>query len=820
MSTDSLFPTSWGLNETGNLFPDNPNSPDIPNSPTVNQGSYYGETIRGMSYVSPLATFKVTGLTVDEIANRYFPDSQLQSNANERHYCDVNSSFDGVASKNTDFLYTANNKYVFTLYLFYSRDAIKLAEAYECLKTTKQQVVFFIEDNTGDSSERYASVKISEDLRQNLRKGVETLTASGTVKDYLQKTFPGLTDEEINEILRNGSLEYKTTEKIATLLEAASMVSKALLTFGIPGVGAAATLFFEYSGPEIASKAFETLAKYIDKAKFDDYRWNPEANKTKEDGTNDDTYKPQKDFKPVLFPNVEELFDGSEEKVQGYMAQAVADLRSKIAEQDKEVRSRLGIQSAFGTAGSQKGATTINEYIYTKYTSVTQTISSLLDKVKDIDLSSILKEGIRVINAFFCGLWNGLVDAVSGLFLMVKYLFDALGAGENFMKNIHTELPKLMEHFDNIIQAFMEIDFAKITAHLVGKLVALAEGNFSISFIPIAYFCGAVYGFVISLVIEIAIGIVISGGVLSVEAVAEKFIEMFTSLFNAGASLAKGFARTVEKITVKLLDAFYKILAEITEFLRRGVDEFLRVIDELFEVLKTYSKKARTTFSTQIPLLGPHELELYEDLIKVFYKSFKKLLIAFTDEGRMLYKWKQLKAMNALAKKDIEELLSIRVKYLGKKSHQNIATLNVKVKINGKLESLEYKAISGYGNDFDGFCKSPSRDYIAKQLGMNQGEMIKHYDAISNNFPINRFNDSEHKIFAVFDEDMATFKVKYGENVEILEMNFQTILEPCNSCKKQILIRKDLNRVKKIRVEAVKLGEYKYAKTNDELIDL
>ena len=47
--------------------------------------------------------------------------------------------------------------------------------------------------------------------------------------------------------------------------------------------------------------------------------------------------------------------------------------------------------------------------------------------------------------ALICGVWNGLVDAVSGLFAMVKMIFDGISLGADFAQNVDKYLPMMLE---------------------------------------------------------------------------------------------------------------------------------------------------------------------------------------------------------------------------------------------------------------------------------------------------------------------------------------------------------------------------------------
>ncbi len=141
-----------------------------------------------------------------------------------------------------------------------------------------------------------------------------------------------------------------------------------------------------------------------------------------------------------------------------------------------------------------------------------------------------------------------------------------------------------------------------------------------------------------------------------------------------------------------------------------------------------------------------------------------------------------------------------------------------KVRINGEVIELEYKAFAT--ENAPGFCKNPDKDYIAKQLGMSKEELNLHYETLERDGKMLRFKDSEHKIFAQNDHDLATLMAKHGEeNVQVLENNFKSLYEPCLSCKKQIIIRQEIYKVEKLSVEAVRFNKNRYVVGNIEFLE-
>lgn len=171
--------------------------------------------------------------------------------------------------------------------------------------------------------------------------------------------------------------------------------------------------------------------------------------------------------------------------------------------------------------------------------------------------------------------------------------------------------------------------------------------------------------------------------------------------------------------------------------------------------------------------------------------------------------------MKALSKTNVDDLISLRK--LNKKAYnKNAATMKAKIEINGEIIELEYKALAGYSVNGPGLCTNVNKDYIARQLEMSYDELMAHFEDINDlEEKVMRFQDSEHKIFSAFDDDLLKLEAKYGK-VNVKEINFKTLYEPCISCKKQILIRESMHS-SKISIEATLINSKKFVKGNRQL---
>jgi hypothetical protein len=101
----------------------------------------------------------------------------------------------------------------------------------------------------------------------------------------------------------------------------------------------------------------------------------------------------------------------------------------------------------------------------------------------------------------------------------------------------------------------------------------------TVTLVEVAYFSGMFIGIVVELAVEIVAGILFTGGTLSVEAVLAKLGETFKTL----GKLLVGAIALPSKVAQKTITAFTKALKSLIEFLEKGTDEILRIIDEVFE---------------------------------------------------------------------------------------------------------------------------------------------------------------------------------------------------------------------------------------------
>lgn len=753
-----------------------------------------GESFRGMNNVSPvLAMGAISGSSI-LAKDTYFIDSKSIDYNGIMVINDVGTDPDEIKIVEKDFYYypkSKNKKFAYHVKIFISTSAKKLEEAYKNTLAGEHELLIFVEDNVSDKADFiYGAVTVGNKLRENLLSTYASHVTENSdlireiLDSFVMETGYNIDEKFVKKLLKNGKAEYPTLKTISAIYTMIDFIS-----FGA---------FAEVSNYGICL-LLDKAIEFLNKGKIEDHRWNPKA---------------QKPFDPKFYPIVleQELDKLDDNELNKKIRTIVQDLTNSFEVYDTYFSNLLNISSV-----SQKNHQnfSLNKIVYDAFKQIYLRCKEIINDLENIDISDVLKTGIRAWNAFVCGVWNSLVDAVTSLLDMVKMIINVSTSSKELMKNLDTHLPRLIERVEEGLQSFEKLDLWQLTLHFLQKAIT---ASINIDFVHLAYFIGGFLGFVISLLIEVVIGILLTGGVLSVEEIIRRLGQELFGFFTSFARGVKKAWQKSAKFVSKAIDEFIRILDAFIDFMKQGKDEIRKMIDEIFDAIKLYSKETRSSLNMQLPFLGPAEIALQKRLMKAFYTGFKDLLLKYVDVTKVIKKWNKLKPMRELSKQDMEMMLEWRKKFLGDRKASNVATMKQKVRVNGEVIELEYKAFAT--ENAPGFCGNPNKDYIAKQLGISMDELDLHYETLEKDGKMLRFKDSEHKIFAQNDHDLATLMAKHGkENVQVLENNFKSLYEPCPSCKKQIIIRQEMYNIKKLSVEAVKFDAKEYVKGNKQLLE-
>ncbi len=529
-----------------------------------------GETIRGMNNVSPLVTMKFGNQTSKDIASKYFIDGDPPEEGAFTYVSDIRSDLTQYIKDVGDFYYYGKEEkdlFAFKVILFSSTEATKLKECFEVCTPKGREILIFVEDNSNDSvSGTYGAVRISQDVLDFLNpknRLAYDLHDNMGVYDYIRRYVPELTNEQISSLFHKGYIEDTRVEMVKGFFKLASFMSSAVSTI-FPSL----KIFTNPAARAATSFLLGKAIEEIETAKLAENRWQPKAPK-KEDGSIDTSYQ----YQPLISA-------GKNENGVINITQAIKTLKDMLMVQRMMVRDTLQIRSDFKPSTEPSG---ILEYLYSKYLKAYYVAWNLLDSVEELSELELLKYGVKTHNALLCGVWNGLVDAVSGMFAMVKMIYDGITLGQDFVQNIDKYLPTLLEQFDEALQAIENINFSDTAKYIYGKLKQI---NLTFDPVACAYFVGYAYGFIISLIIEIVVGILISGGVLDVAVIIQKLQEAIFGIFRLGWGMAKGAvkaARTFTKFVVRTIKDLIEAFQELIRFLKGEKGSFKKIIDDVFE---------------------------------------------------------------------------------------------------------------------------------------------------------------------------------------------------------------------------------------------
>ncbi|KAA2217195.1 hypothetical protein [Maribacter flavus] len=508
----------------------------------------------------------------------------------------------------------------FKMSIFVSHDVSYLKEVVENYEADQYELTLFIEDNATDGfSPRFSSSKVGgvmeEDEEGDLIIQVFAgAKVKGVLKNWFKKEYKNLLNEvqrtglnidltkkELKELMDKGRVEIKNFGFVRTLV---GIFSKAY------GLGA---WIYDEIGDAILMAT--GVVRYI---RIDEYRWNPEKQQT-DDGKDIDN----SNFKPFLLPYTHEIIEYSGAQMQSGVEELTALLEKSLKKEKQRARGKLKKLHKLKGLG----------YISTKdLTNVLKKFEMIIDMgfTKLIDscsqvvpqLIALGEKALNLINAFYCGLWNALIEAVLGLVDLVGYLFKGLALGYKSAVGMVENISDILEFIDETYQAIFEIEFDALISGAISSIyngiltfdfTAMASG-FKISLEQVAYFLGSFAGFVVELAVGI-IGFPATGGTSSAVPVMS-FLSKFKTL---GTLLKTMVQQGIAKLAItgkSIIESILKLFNYILRVLNQGVTQFKKLIDDFFEALSKGIKETEAFIKAILKKLKlPDALyEIFEDL--------------------------------------------------------------------------------------------------------------------------------------------------------------------------------------------------------------
>ncbi len=224
-----------------------------------------------------------------------------------------------------------------------------------------------------------------------------------------------------------------------------------------------------------------------------------------------------------------------------------------------------------------------------------QAYNLLVSKRNILNIFSKLVEGFKVILAIkkedilgtinfyiglIAGLWNGLIDLISGLLFLLQLMVKGLVGVDQLANEVTSDpagyLKLFLEYLDNIIQAFQSFSFEgvweAIQKGFEGLKEAIAKALDNSSAAQVGYFIG----YLAFNILEFFVPITKIAKVRSVD-----------DFFKAAAGLKAGIAKASGIIT-DAGSGFLKALESFIAFLRQGGEGLKKLIENIFEGIRKW----------------------------------------------------------------------------------------------------------------------------------------------------------------------------------------------------------------------------------------
>lgn len=549
-----------------NKFPAN-SFPSIKNAFTT------GEKIRGMNNVSPLATVKFFNQSTNEILTKYYPDADNLQRGNTNLVTDVGLQNDKLQPliENYYFDNNHNGKFgdsgdtlAFKLLLFVSTDGLKIRECYEVTEPEPDEVILFLETD-GGLSKQVLFGKMSENVRKQF-------TEDGILKSNLydneilkgvRKYYKGANQEVIEELMKKGYIEESVIkEGFFKLLKYMGIATTAL--------------------PKVIGWVLEKLGNWIDYLKIDEQFWD----------TENENYFLKKENLIENFTISTETIKKMEELLQDKEGLSVTDLMPDAIEE--------GIQYVLS-----KTKNTIESYNQFVKEKIEELYGALDNPTADFIFQD-LAEGF----AFLCGIWNGAVDFISGIF---KFAAALLQAPFNIVNDFQTTLELIDNFWDTITTKEFWINLWESITVTYEKIKKEIK-NFNLedfNWVKVAYFVGFGLATIASFFIPVAqFANVTKAGKIG------EIIAKFTS------EISNGFVKGANIIGQKSAQAYQnsiKIFREVLVLFLQGKEKLTAFFEKIWKKIVEWFKKNKKL------LLDSYNKTLLEGwrLLAKFFKSEK-----------------------------------------------------------------------------------------------------------------------------------------------------------------------------------------------------
>ncbi|WP_294297751.1 hypothetical protein [uncultured Chryseobacterium sp.] len=514
-----------------------------------------GETIRGMSHVSPLVTVKPADNSQSEdfLKKTYFVDAQKEKKGNLNIINDLKktakdgylyTSLDVFFDKNFNGVRDPDEKLLFTVYFFFSDDGNKVREAYKTARLGENDIYFFIEGDEDFFSSKKLYAKVSPSVKKQFynKEGEldERFFNPSTMRTLAKET--GLEINIIKELLEKGNIE-KDSVNINNLLNA---LKQGFLNF--------------FAISKATGWICNKIGDGLDYLKVSDDFWD----------TQSEDYFFDKDnlLKKIIISD--ELVNSIDKLFADKRGLDLHDLTPNILE-----------------TYIKKYSGAIKEFIRYYNDFITKEVESIY-KLADADLGGFLAGKMQLWVAYYCGLWNGLVDFISSLF---KFIGSILEAPFNAAQDFQGAMETLDTICDFLFGGHFWENLGTAVSEMYTKMLDFCKTHSKEDFdwVRVAYIAGSGIAFIASFFIPFT-------QVLKVAKLGKiaEIVEAVNKEVGAAISAAAKYGK----------DQAYRALSALLELFSKGGNGLKKFLQQVWNELQKWFLKARYKLSKAKEFLG------------------------------------------------------------------------------------------------------------------------------------------------------------------------------------------------------------------------
>lgn len=514
-----------------------------------------GETVRGMSNVSPLLQIQPpnNSKTAQSIKNCYFIDAQTEQKGDLTVINDLKkttkdrylyTSLDFFFDKNLNGIRDPDEKLMFTVYFFFSDDGNKVREAYNASKLGENDIYFFIEDDDDFFSSKKLYAKVSPFVKKQFynKDGEpdERFFNSSVMNSLSSNTALGT--DIIKELLEKGNIE-KTNVNLENIL---TTLKQGLLYF--------------FSTSKALGWVCNNIGNGLDYLRIADDFWD----------TQSEDYFFDKDniLKTIII--TDDFLNDIDKLFVDKKGLDLHDITPHILEEY-----------------IKKYSNAIKTFIRDYNNFITREVEAVYSSA-DNELGNFLAGKMQMWIAYRCGLWNGLVDFISSLFKLIGSILEA-------PFNTILDFQGAMEILDNIYDFLFGGDFwnnlGTAASEMYDRVLDFCKthNKEDYDWVRISYIGGSGIAFIASFFIPFTQVLKVAklGKIAEiVEAVNKEVVAAISAVAKYGK------------------DQTYKALSALLEIFSKGGKAFKTFLQEVWQALEKWFLSARYKLSKAKEFLG------------------------------------------------------------------------------------------------------------------------------------------------------------------------------------------------------------------------